>query len=442
MFSFKPFDGAITFPHPRLSRARVAIFGILGLALGWLVISHSYVAYLSTASPIAALEIREDDSRSILRLAADALPLASDDQSAAAGSSRRSSRALTERLRAQVEAVLAKNPLSARACRLLGQIAEVDGSADKAEQFMYAAARRSLTEIIAVDWMMRKGLERKSYRSSAYYADALLRSTPGLAGYVTPILARMAETPDAKPEIIRLLAANPSWRRAFFYELGVSLTDARTPLGLLLSLNDSPAPPTADELNFYESFLFEHKLYELAYYVWLQFLPPAKLESAGHIFNGDFEGSPSGSRFDWRSPSGGNVVVDFASRPEKATDHALVVQFGPGRVEFPGVTQAILLAPGAYALKGSFMGEIRGPRGVQWRVKCVEGALLGQSQMMLGSFSAWQPFELSLVVPQTGCAAQTIELQLAARSPSEKLLSGAIWFDDFSIERNDEGRFK
>ncbi|MBM3654420.1 MAG: hypothetical protein FJX06_16635, partial [Alphaproteobacteria bacterium] len=131
-----------------------------------MVISHSYVAYLSTAWPIAALEIREDDSQSILRLAADALPLARDDQSAAAGSSRRSSRALTESLRAQVEAVLAKNPLSARACRLLGQIAEVDGSADKAEQFMYAAARRSLTEIIAVDWMMRKGLERKSYRSS------------------------------------------------------------------------------------------------------------------------------------------------------------------------------------------------------------------------------------------------------------------------------------
>ncbi|MGD9657561.1 MAG: hypothetical protein AB7U61_07975 [Methylocystis sp.] len=437
MFSFKLFDGATIFPLPRFRRSRVAIFGVLGLAACWLVISHSYVAYLSSNSPGAALEIRKDDSQSILRLAADALLPASEDHGVAPGSVPLSP-ARNDELRQQVEAVLISEPLSARACRLLGQIAEIDGSASNAEKFMHAAARRSLSEKIAIDWMMRNGFERKSYRSTAYYADTLLRSTPGIAGHVTPILARMAETPDAKPEIIRLLAANPNWRREFFGALGASVADARTPLDLFLRLKDSPAPPTTDELNFYESFLFNHKLYALAYYAWLQFLPPAKLESAGHIFNGDFEGTPSGSRFDWRSPSGANVVVDVASRPEAAKNQALVVQFGPGRVEFPGVSQAIMLAPGAYALKGSFMGDIRGPRGVQWSAKCMDGALLGQSQMILGSFSAWRDLEFPLVVPQTGCAAQMIELQLAARSPSEKLLSGAIWFDDFSIVRKGE----
>ncbi len=436
MTFFGPFHVITPFAGPRFSRSRMAIFGIAGLALSWLVFSHSYVAYLSTVSPFAALKIRDDDSQSILHLA-DELLLNSEDQWGAPGSSVRLSRPRTNESRAHVEAALIKSPLSARAFRLLGQIADIQGSAKNAERFMYAAARRSLTEKIAVDWMMRKGFERKNYRSSAYYADALLRSTPGIAGYVTPILARMAENPDANPEIKKLLAANPIWRRAFFGELGGSLSDARTPLALFLSLNDSPAPPTTDELNSYESFLFAHKLYELAYYAWLQFLPPAKLESAGHIFNGDFEGNPSGSRFDWQSSSGANVVVDFASRPEKAADHALVIQFGPGRVEFPGVSQAIMLAPGAYALKGSLMGEIRGPRGVQWSVKCVNGALLGRSQMILGSFSAWRDFEFPLVVPETSCAVQTIELELAARSPSEKLLSGVIWFDDFSIVRRE-----
>lgn len=437
MPSFKLFDGAITFLHPRFGRSRIAIFGALALALGWLVITHSYVAYLSTVSPLNALEIREDDSQSMLRLAADALAPANEDRGAGSGSPPLS-RARIGELRKQVEAAFISSPLSAPACRLLGQIAEIDGSEKIAEKFMHAAARRSLSETIAVDWMMRKGLERKSYRSAAHYADALLRSAPGVAGYVTPVLARMAETPDAKPEIVRLLASNPNWRRAFFGELGASLADARTPFDLLLSLNDSPAPPTTDELNVYESFLFDHKLYEFAYYVWLQFPPRAKLESAGHIYNGGFEETPSGSRFDWRSPSGANAIVDFASRPEQATDHALVIQFGPGRVEFPGVSQAIMLAPGAYAFKGSMMGEIRGPRGVEWRVKCMDGALLGRSQMMLGSFSAWRTFEFPLVVPQTGCAAQTIELQLAARSPSEKLISGGVWFDDFSIVRKDD----
>lgn len=422
--------------HLRARRSRIAMFLIVGLALCWLVFSHSYVAYLSTISPLAALKIREDDSQSILRLAAEELlPMGEDQGNAPA--SLKLPRTRIEELRAQVETALIVGPLSAPAYRLLGQIAEIEGSSKNAEKFMYAAARRSLNEKIAVDWMMRKGIERKSYRSSIYYADALLQSTPGIVTYVTPILAKMAETPSAKPEIIKLLAKNPSWRRAFFSALGPSLSDARTPLDLFLSLNDTTAPPTTDELNGYEAFLFGQKLYELAYYVWLQFLPPAKLETAGYIFNGGFGEKPSGSPFDWRLSSGVNVIVDIASRPEAANNRALVIQFGPGRVEFPGVSQTLILAPGAYALEGAFMGDIHGPRGVQWSVKCVDGALLGQSQMILGSFSSWRDFEFPLVVPQTGCIAQVIELKLAARSPSEKLISGAVWFDDLSIVRRE-----
>lgn len=436
MLVFRRFEVVALCSHLRARRSRIAIFLIVALALCWLVLSHSYVAYLSTISPLAALKIRDDDSQSILRLAEVEIPPTGKDQVGAPGSLRLS-RARINELRAQIEAVLVDSPLSARAYCLLGQIAEIEGSSKSAEKFMYAAARRSLNEKIAVDWMMRKGFERKAYRSSAYYADALLRSTPGIVGYVTPILARMAETPEAKPEFIKLLATNPSWRRAFFDALGASLTDARTPLDLFLALSDSLAPPTTDELNSYEAFLFRHKLYELAYYVWLQFLPPAKLVSAGYVFNGDFEATPSGSPFDWQSPSGANVISDFASRPDQAKNRALVIQFGPGRVEFPGVSQAIMLAPGAYVVNGSFMGEIRGPRGVQWSLKCVNGALLGRSQMIFASISTWSAFEFPLVVPETGCAAQMIDLQLAARSPSEKLLSGVIWFDDLSIARRE-----
>jgi hypothetical protein len=321
----------------------------------------------------------------------------------------------------------------------LGQIAEIKGSDRKADKFMHAAARRSLHENFAIDWMMRKSVERKSYQSAAYYADVLLRSTPGMTPYVTPVLARMAEDSEAMPVLNKLLATNPNWRRAFFNQLGASLTDARTPFNLLLSLQESAAPPTREELNAYEAFLFEHRLYDLAYYVWLQFLPPDRLESAGFLFNGDFAKKPSGSRFDWQVPPGVNVIVDFASRPENAANRALVIDFGPGRVEFPGISQSIMLPPGAYTLKGSFMGDIRGPRGVQWSARCMGGAPpLGQSQMILGSHPEWRAFEFPLVVPEKGCAAQMIELKLAARSPSEKLVFGVLWFDDISLSRAQE----
>jgi hypothetical protein len=259
-----------------------------------------------------------------------------------------------------------------------------------------------------------------------------------VTAYVTPVLAQMAEDSAGKSEIKKLLATNPNWRRAFFGQLGASLTDAHTPLDLFLSLKDSSAPPTTDELNSYQYFLFQHKFYELAYNVWLQFLPPNELASAGFLFNGDFEKKPSGSPFDWRTLPGTNVIVDFASRPHSASNHALVVDLGPGRVEFRGVTQTILLPPGGYVFKGSFMGEIHGPRGVQWSARCTDGkATLGQSKMILGSFPDWRAFEFPMIVPENGCVVQIIELKLAARSPSEKLAFGAIWFDDFSISRTE-----
>jgi hypothetical protein len=62
-------------------------------------------------------------------------------------------------------------------------------------------------------------------------------------------------------------------------------------------------------------------------------------------------------------------------------------------------------------------------------------ATFGQSKMILGSFPDWRAFEFPLIVPENGCTAQIIELKLAARSPSEKLAFGAIWFDDFTISR-------
>jgi hypothetical protein len=419
------------------NRRRVVIFTILGLALCWLAVSHSVVALLSTAAPKLALKIRAYNSQSLLRLVEGELHTIAEDGDKTPNSPRLSSSRI-KALRENAQRALIAAPLSARAYRVLGQIAEIEGSAPKAERFMYAAVRRSLNERIAVDWMMRQSADRKSHQATAYYADVLLRSTPGVTPYVTPVLAQMAEDSAGKSEINKLLAANPNWRRAFFSHLGASLTDARTPLDLFLSLKDSSAPPTPDELSSYQSFLFKHKLYDLAYNVWLQFLPPNELASAGFLFNGDFESRPTGSPFDWIALPGVNVTVDFALRPQNTSNRALVVDLGPGRVEFRGVSQTILLPPGDYVFKGIYMGEIHGPRGVQWSVRCMDGkATLGQSKMILGSFPDWRAFELPLIVPEDGCSAQVIELKLAARSPSEKLAFGAIWFDDFSISRTE-----
>ena len=421
--------------------SRFMIFSILGLSLCWFVISHSVVAYLSKTAPKTALLLRGDEPTSLLAHADNEINFGAGDKGETSGPPRQTQQRLKQ-LREQIETALVIDPLPSRAYRLLGQIAENEGLAEKAETLMLAAARHSLSEDFAVDWIMRKSFERKNYPIAAYYADALLSSGAVGLVYTMPFFARMMESSTGKQEIEKLLAANPGWRHGFIDLLGSYVTDARAPLYLLLSLKDTPAPATGEELNAYQSFLFQHKLYALAYYAWRQFLPPEQLADTGYLFNGDFEVKPSGSPFDWQAPAGVNVVVDFASRSESALDHALVAEFGPGRVEFPGVYQSILLPPGAYSFRGSFKGEVVGRRGVLWDISCRDGASLGHSEMLVGSFPDWRALEFSFVVPDSGFAAQLVKLKLGARSPAEQLVSGAIWFDELSISRQKEKTLK
>jgi hypothetical protein len=413
---------------------RITVFVIFTSLLSWLVLSRSLVAYLEITQPEEALFLRPGDPAALVSLADRELNFPAKDETKAVGQPRVASKRLGQ-LRQQVETALATEPLNAHAYRVLAQLAEVEHDPSKTEKLMQAAARHSLSEAIAAEWMMRKSFENKNYSATAFYADIFLRAHPQYMDFALPALTRMAENKEAAREIEKLLAANPPWRPKFFSGLDKVISDARVPLDLFLKLKDTTAPPTTAELGSYLSFLLEHKLYPLAYLTWFQFLTPEQLQSAGYLFNGSFETRPSGLPFDWVMPRGVGMTLDIAPRPESADKHALFMEFGQSRVDFPGVSQTVLLPPGTYRFKGSFKGEIIGPRGLQWSVSCLGGAAIGASQMFLGATPVWRDFEFPFSVPESGCPAQSARLVLAARSASEQLVSGSIWFDALSILR-------
>jgi hypothetical protein len=418
---------------------RTAALVILDLVLFWLILSRSMAAYLAAVDPESALLLHPGDPLALIVLAEREINSQDDDESKKAllsgGVPERRSQ-----LRRYIKTALLADPLNAQAYRLLGQLTETEEPGLKTKELtarlMQAAVRHSLNETIAAEWLMRKRFEEKNYRSSVFYGDIMLRARPQLMNFAIPILSRMAENKDAKDELVKVLASDPPWRLQFFNALSAAVSDANAPLEIFLDLKSTVAPPVMNELHNYLSFLFQHKLYDLAYYTWLQFLPWEQLESAGYLFNGSFEVPPSGLPFDWEMPQGANISVEIAQRPDGSNNQALFLMVGPGRVNFPGVFQWIMLPPGAYKFEGSLKGEVAGQRGIVWRVSCLEGAPIGASRMILGSFPVWHSFEFAFTVPDSGCRPQVVSLELAARSDAERLVSGSIWFEELSISQH------
>jgi hypothetical protein len=460
---------------------RSAIFVLLGAVLVWQVLAHSLVAYLAEAAPDTALGLRSDDPTALINISERKLNLELPPKEAPAtltgsetgdritslarhawkatgrepeqpeGSPRQSgepeqaaerlsSNARDPELRKEIgalaRAALEQDPLNARALRILGQIADAADEEAAASELMQAAARRSRRESVAVFWLMRESFERKDFAATVQHADVLLRARPQVAPQVTPTLARMAEDKDASPELLKMLATNPPWRTSFLSTLLANITDARTPLSLLLSIKDTPTPPTTAELREYLALLMRNQFHEFAYYVWLQFLPHEQLASAGLLFNGDFESRPSGLPFDWVIATGANVTIDLARRPDDPDQNALVVEFGQGRADFRGVSQYVMLAPGSYVLKGQLRGQLTGRRGLEWRISCAGATSpIAKTPMALGTVADWTEFSVAFAVPDADCRAQQVRLALDARSASEQLVSGTMWYDKLQIVR-------
>lgn len=458
----------------RMPRIKAIIFAVVGLALVWQIATKSLVAYLATAAPELARWIDPTHPGVLLALADNALraaqlaraaqsqgaegaQAAADrfifssqlDQSAAGAvaTDRDGKRAptisrpiidpdLSRDIKTWAEQAVLRQPLNAPALRILGQLADDARDSQRAMLSMRAAARLSIRESPAVFWMMTKSVELQDHAATFYYADALARSRPLLQPYVLPVLTALAEHNIGSGLVKSELAKRPPWRPAFFAALPGSARDIRTPLDIMLALKQGPSPPTPNEYRPYLDTLIARQQYELAYYAWLQFLPPDHLASTGFLFNGNFRLQPSDLPFDWVIQDGRGASVEVAPVPGEQGQSALVVEFGVGRVEFPGVSQLVMLGPGSYRLKGRYRGELSGPRGLRWRVTCANGQIMiGDGAMLLGTVPNWREFDVTFTVPPTGCRAQYVRLGLDARSASEQLVTGRMWFGEMTLAR-------
>lgn len=447
--------------------ARSLIFALVAGGLIWALVSHSLVAALVRIAPSYALWLRPDDPAALVVLVdrtieasrrAKALgaaparfdfkgpvdqpgaptsptgalkgdaPVATDD---AAESSDR------ELIRRSVLSILSQEPGHARALAILGALKREAGADDEAAILMRASARRTLREPVPHAWLINDAIKQNDWSLVMRQVDILMRMHDQSIVPLTPLVAQMVETPEAADFVKEVVKEAPPWRTAFMSELLGAIKDARTPLDLLLTLKGTSTPPTVIELRSYLNFLIQRKYYDLAYYTWLQFLTPQQLATVGPVYNGGFEARPSGLPFDWVLPTDGTAAVSIARRADQPSSRALVVHFGQGRVELSATSQLLRLRPGRHRIAGEAMGEVVGRRSVRWRVACLgeRTRQIGESEMFVGEIKEWTPFSFPVIVPDEGCAIQRLSLILDARTPSERLTSGTLWFDDVSIRR-------
>jgi hypothetical protein len=421
---------------------RVLTFGVGGMALLWQIVATSFVAHLAVVAPETALSLAPADPLALLELAdrklnADSaswsLRRAGEQTIVERPESAIESLSATERdaIRALAEAALRQAPLDARAMRILGQSA----SDDSAERFMEAAVRRSLNESRAIFWLLQDRFEKRRHADAVQIADILLRTRPNLVEVVTPSLARMAEDEEAFVEVGRLMASAPPWREAFLAYVCDHVSDARTPLRLMLAFEKTRSPPTAESLRTYLAFLFRHRFYDFAYRAWRRFAPPERLQAAGNLYNADFEFPPTGLFFDWTIVNGSGATIEIVPRPGDENRRALVIEYDRERAAPHGVSQHVKLPAGAYRMTGLQRGELIGRRGPRWRIVCAgANAEIGESEMAMGRMSDWRRFQFDFVVPDKDCVVQQARLDLDARSPSEWMVSGKIWYADLKIE--------
>lgn len=333
---------------------------------------------------------------------------------------------------------LAAQPWSATSLEALGQAATQRGDLEAARRLMLTATSLSHRASLASIWLANDALRQKDYGRALAQIDDLLRADPGAGETAYAALDQLAVLPEAADALVRLLADNPPWRAYFLEQLPGRVQDplALEPLYTRLLSARPPLPET--ELKSFLDVLIQHGAVEQAYYIWLRTLPEERLTNLGYLYDGDFRYRPSNLPFDWELDPIEGASSTIGAVPGANGQRGLTVEFAESRVPYRNAAKLMVLPPGRYSLTGRVRAvDLASPRGMTWRVTCLDQAAtqLGETPRVMGTTDGWQPFELTFRVPESGCEAQWLRLELAYRTSGEQEVMGSVSYTDFKLSK-------
>jgi tetratricopeptide (TPR) repeat protein len=413
------------FVRTEISLWRLAILiGVLAIAIwaAWRIVADTAAQNLAASDPAAALSWRARESTALDQRATQELLRPDADFASAVEWARQA---------------LRSNPLDAQAVMLLGLIAEREGHVAKADALMQIAGSRTWRDWTIQSWLFNSDVRRGDYVSAIPHLNAILRADPSLRPQLFPVIAALTFNSDAAKALTAFLATSPPWRAWFLSELSARSTSQPRLVQLYTALSESDRPPTREELAPYLDRLVRDGNFKLAYQTWHDRLPAALQASGRQPFNRDFNVPLDGSPFNWVLTDTPGAEIRIVPVPEDGGRKALRVQFSGARVNFANVRQLLVLPPGNYILAGRVKAEdFTSPRGLWWRVFCAgagkDAATIAQTPLVAETTS-WSDFSVGLQIPQSGCEAQWLQLELPARIASEAEISGQVWYQYLRI---------
>ncbi|MDE2579464.1 MAG: hypothetical protein KGL46_11705 [Hyphomicrobiales bacterium] len=395
---------------------------IVGAMLAWRILVHTGADFFAADDPARAIGWEPGNPAALTLLARDNLEKPDEIHSRAA---------LDYATR-----LLLRDPLADGALAMVGLAVSALGDQQRAARIMATAGAHGPTDLASHAWLYEQALKRGDEFAALSELDILLRGRPGIAGNIGgSVVALIGRDPQSEAQFVKLLAQRPPWRPYLLQYLSNNLPDHQALVRLFARLQESPAPPTSEDVAVMLARLVRDRDYDAAYFGWFNALPKDRLSKLGMLYNGSFEYPLTKMPFDWEFASTPAATFEVA---QDGDERALKVEFYGVSQPFANVSHLLALAPGNYAFSGLARTEgFEAPRGLRWRIFCVaaQGAApvdLGATDLLTKSGPP-QQLKATFTVPATGCSNQTLILEIPARIASEQGASGIVAFSKMAI---------
>lgn len=384
---------------------------LLAGVAGWRIVVTSTADRLAEEAPQRAIRWDAHDPAPLLQLASERL--AKGESKIAAATARE---------------VLRIAPLQAEAFVLLARAADAMHAAG-ARALFDIAVRRAPRDQYARAWMIGTQLNDADYSAALANIDKLLRFASPRSEIFVPIMVQLADKPAFATALVHTLLGNPPWRNELLSQL-LSKGSHAAADAVYSSLQSQHGLNEA-ETGAWLARLMQAGIWGEAYSRWASGLQLPPGTALPLIHDGGFEAPATGIGFDWRIPGAPGVLIE----PVMTADgRAEQVTFMGRRAPEINFAQTLMLAPGAYRLKFRARSlDVRSDKGIEWAVSCHGSeAPLATSESMQATFD-WKTLDLTFVVPPEECPAQELALINPGADGSGKIVSGTLWFDDFTL---------